>query len=96
MGGALLQHEHGIPRSTGRSWHPLHVREPWQRSSRRLIEALAQARAEGSQAELPELIDPMKSQMPMSHIPARRFAAVGSRLALGQIAAVVAAYLPGV
>ena len=31
-------------------------------------------------------IDPLKSQMPMWHIPARRFAAANSRLALGQIA----------
>ena len=34
-------------------------------------------------------IDPLKSQMPMWHIPARRFAAASSRLALGQIAAFV-------
>ena len=34
-------------------------------------------------------IDPLKSQMPMWHIPARRFAAANSRLALGQIAAFV-------
>ena len=34
-------------------------------------------------------IDPLKSQMPMWHIPARRFAAANSRLALGQITACV-------
>jgi acetolactate synthase-1/2/3 large subunit len=34
-------------------------------------------------------IDPLKSQMPMWHIPARRFAAANSRLALGQIAGFV-------
>ena len=34
-------------------------------------------------------IDPLKSQMPMWHIPARRFAAANSRLALGQIATFV-------
>jgi acetolactate synthase I/II/III large subunit len=34
-------------------------------------------------------IDPLKSQMPMWHIPARRFAAANSRLALGQIATLV-------
>ena len=34
-------------------------------------------------------IDPLKSQMPMWHIPARRSAAANSRLALGQIAAFV-------
>jgi acetolactate synthase-1/2/3 large subunit len=30
-------------------------------------------------------IDPLKSQMPMWHIPARRYAAANSRLALAQI-----------
>ncbi len=34
-------------------------------------------------------IDPLKSSMPMWHIPARRFAAANSRIALGQIAAFV-------
>jgi acetolactate synthase I/II/III large subunit len=34
-------------------------------------------------------IDPLKSQMPMWHIPARRFATASSRVALGQIAAFV-------
>ena len=34
-------------------------------------------------------IDPLKSQMPMWHIPARRFAAANSGLALGQIATFV-------
>ncbi len=34
-------------------------------------------------------IDPLKSQMPMWHIPARRFAAANSRVALGQLSASV-------